>query len=171
MDFAVFPTRLGWMAVAGGSQGIAGVALPSDDVGMALDRLCAKLRLPPADMREVEPEAFDTLAERLTAYMLGRKVTFLDTLDMSGWTDFRSRVWHATRLIAYGQTRSYAWVAAAAGQPTAARAVGQAMHFNPVPILVPCHRVIGTNRTLTGFGGGLELKQRLIALESTLPST
>jgi methylated-DNA-[protein]-cysteine S-methyltransferase len=166
MDFAVFPTEFGWMAIAGAGDGITGVALPACDLNAALDRLCAKLRLPPADMREVESAVFGTLTDRLTAYMRGEAVEFQDPLDTSGWTDFRFRIWSATRLIPYGQTRSYSWVAAAAGQPTASRAAGQALHVNPVPILVPCHRVIGADRTLTGFGGGLALKERLIALES-----
>jgi methylated-DNA-[protein]-cysteine S-methyltransferase len=166
MDFTVFGTKLGWMAVAGAERGVTGVTLPADDVGSALDGLCMKLRIPPGSMREVEPAVFGTLVDRLTAFMRGEPVAFPDTLDTSGWTDFRTRVWSAARLIPYGQTRSYAWVAAAAGQPTAARAVGQAMHANPVPILVPCHRVIGSNQSLTGFGGGLALKQRLLALES-----
>jgi len=166
MDFAVFPTELGWMAIAGARSGITGVALPACDLSAALDRLCAKLRLPSAEMREVEPSHFGTLADRLAAYMRGDEVDLQDPIDTSGWTNFRFRIWNATRLIPYGETRSYAWVAAAAGQPTASRAAGQALHVNPVPILVPCHRVIGADRSLTGFGGGLALKERLIALES-----
>lgn len=159
------------MAVAGANRVIAGVALPAEDMGAAMDGLCVKLRLPPGSLHEVEPEVFGTIVERLTAYMRGEPVIFCDPLDTSGWTDFRSRVWNAARLIPYGQTRSYSWVAAAAGQPRASRAVGQAMHFNPVPILVPCHRVIGANKSLTGFGGGLALKQQLISLESTSLAT
>ncbi len=167
MDFTVFPTPLGWMAVAGNNSVVAGVTLPSEDVGPALERLCTKLRLSPDSLREVGPATFGTLAHRLTAYTRGEQVMFPDSLDTSGWTDFRTRVWNATRRIPYGQTRSYGWVAMTAGQPGAARAVGQALHFNPVPILVPCHRVIGADQSLTGFGGGLVLKQRLLSLESS----
>ncbi len=166
MDFTAFSTSLGWMAVAGDGHGVAGVALPTADIADALDRLCAKMRISPGSMREAETTAFGTLVDRLIAYMRGERVTFHDPIDTGGWTEFRTRVWNAARQIPYGETRSYSWVAIAAGQPSAARAVGQAMHANPVPILVPCHRVIGANKSLTGFGGGLALKQRLISLES-----
>jgi methylated-DNA-[protein]-cysteine S-methyltransferase len=166
MDYAVFSTRLGWMVVAGSAHGISGVTLPRGDLGAALDALCVKIRVSPFEMREVEPRTFGTLPDRLAAYMRGEQVVFADNLDRSGWTDFRSRVWEATRRIPYGETRSYAWVAATAGQPAACRAAGQALHNNPVPVLVPCHRVIGANGELTGFGSGLALKQQLLSMES-----
>jgi len=166
MNYAVFPTQLGWMVVAGSTNGISGVTLPRGDLGTALDTLCAKIRVSPFEMREVEPRTFGTLPDRLAAYMRGEQVAFADNLDRSGWTDFRSHVWDATRRIPYGETRSYAWVAATAGQPGACRAAGQALHNNPVPVLVPCHRVIGANGELTGFGSGLALKQRLLLMES-----
>jgi len=166
MDYAVLSTRLGWMVVAGSARGISGVTLPRGDLGAALDALCVKIRVSPSEMREVEPGSFDTLPDRLAAYMRGEQVVFADNLDRSCWTDFRSRVWEATRRIPYGETRSYAWVAATAGQPAACRAAGQALHNNPVPILVPCHRVIGAHGELTGFGSGLALKQQLLWMES-----
>ena len=171
MDYAVFSTRLGWMVVAGSPRGIAGVALPAYDLGATLDALCVKIRVSPAEMREVQPRAFGSLPDRLAAYMSGEKVDFTDRLDRSGWTDFRSRIWDATSRIPYGQTRSYSWVAATAGQPTACRAAGQALHHNPVPLLVPCHRVIGAGGELTGFGSALALKQQLLSMESGAHST
>jgi methylated-DNA-[protein]-cysteine S-methyltransferase len=75
-------------------------------------------------------------------------------------------VWEITRLIPYGETRSYAWVAEQIGQPRAVRAVGQALGKNPLPIIIPCHRVITSNGKLGGFGGGLEMKKRLLSLEA-----
>jgi methylated-DNA-[protein]-cysteine S-methyltransferase len=166
MDYVVFSTRLGWMVIAGSSDGIAGVALPTASPEAALDWLCEKMRVPPAKMREVGPAVFGTLPERLVSYMRGEIVDFPDAIDRSHWTDFRARVWDATRLIPYGQTRSYSWIAAAAGQPTACRAAGQALHNNPVPVLVPCHRVIGASGALTGFGSGLPLKGLLLEMEA-----
>ncbi|GAI87660.1 unnamed protein product, partial [marine sediment metagenome] len=74
--------------------------------------------------------------------------------------------WEETRLIPYGETRSYAWVAKQVGKPKAARAVGQAMGSNPLPIIIPCHRVITSNGKLGGFGGGLEMKRQLLSLEA-----
>jgi len=166
MDYAVFHTRLGWMTVAGTSSGIVGVTLPSSSVSDSLDRLCAKTRAHPPSLREVEPQTFGTLPDRLAAFMDGEILRFEDEIDRSRWTDFRSRIWDATRLIPYGETRSYAWVAAVAGQPRACRAAGQALHNNPVPVLVPCHRVIGADGGLTGFGERLELKQLLLSMEA-----
>jgi methylated-DNA-[protein]-cysteine S-methyltransferase len=85
-------------------------------------------------------------------------------LDLEG-TDFQLRVWHELLTIPYGETRSYAQIAEAIGRPKAVRAVGAANGSNPVAILVPCHRVIGSNGKLTGYGGGLPLKKRLLELE------
>jgi methylated-DNA-[protein]-cysteine S-methyltransferase len=166
MDYAVFPSQLGLMVVVGSIDGIAGVALPGRNSTTSLDELCRKVRIPTRELREVEPRDFGTLPDRLAAYVRGERVDFPDRLDRSNWTDFSSRVWEATRQIPYAETRSYSWVAATIGQPSACRAVGQALHNNPVPPLVPCHRVIGANGALTGFGGGLALKRRLIELES-----
>ncbi|MBN1152267.1 MAG: MGMT family protein [Dehalococcoidia bacterium] len=158
------------MAIAASPRGVAGVALPARSPDTAFERLCDKMLAPPSSLRQASPSAFGTLPDRLDAYMRGERVDFPDEIDRRGWTDFRSRVWDATRLIPYGQTRSYGWVAATAGQPAACRAAGQALHNNPVPILVPCHRVIGAGGALTGFGSGLELKRILLALESGDPA-
>ena len=86
-------------------------------------------------------------------------------LDLHG-TDFQIRVWRQLETIPYGESRTYAAVAQAIGAPQAVRAVGAANGANPVPIVVPCHRVIGSSGKLVGYGGGLELKRRLLELES-----
>ena len=166
MNYAVFPTALGWMLIAGSDDGISHVALPTHDVSASLEHLCLQAGIPLCELRQREPLSFGTLAERLTAYMCGDPVTFPDAVDRKRWTEFQCRVWDATRQIGYGESRSYGWVAAAVGQPQASRAVGQALHNNPVPVIVPCHRVIGKDGSLTGFGSGLEMKERLLALES-----
>ncbi|GAH65608.1 unnamed protein product, partial [marine sediment metagenome] len=90
---------------------------------------------------------------------------FPDRLDLSGATDFQRKVWETTRLIPYGETRSYAWVAEQIKQPRALRAVGQALGRNPLPIIVPCHRVVASNGKPGGFTGGIEVKKRLLHLE------
>lgn len=166
MNYAVFPTALGWMLVAGSHDGISRVLLPTHDVSASLEQLCLRTRMPLRELRQREPFFFGTLADRLTAYMCGHPVTFPDPVDRKRWTEFQCRVWDATRQIGYGETRSYGWVAAAVGQPHASRAVGQALHNNPVPVIVPCHRVIGKGGSLTGFGSGLEMKESLLSLES-----
>ena len=106
------------------------------------------------------------LVERLTRYFRGVPVEFPDELDLSEATPFQRRVWQAARLIPYGETRSYAWVAVQAGSPMAARATGQALEKNPLPVIVPCHRVIAADGSLGGFTGGLNLKRKLLAIES-----
>jgi methylated-DNA-[protein]-cysteine S-methyltransferase len=112
------------------------------------------------------PEAeLNGLANRLRRYGRGEPVSFPDTLDFEGVSPFRRAVWEATRHILPGQTCSYGELAAQVGRPGAARAVGQAMARNPWPIIVPCHRVVASDGGLGGYGGGLDMKKRLLALE------
>ena len=164
-QFTVFETVLGWMGLGRRCQHVGVVVLPQSSRSLAENRLRSNPWLE-ATNEEVEPDAFGSLAERLRRYMEGEHVPLDDPLDTSLWTGFRYRVWEATRLIPYGEVRSYGWVARSIGQEKASRAVGQALHNNPVPIIVPCHRVVGADGALVGFGGGCALKQRLIALEA-----
>src|SRR5579864_2161727 len=100
----------------------------------------------------------------LEEYFAGRRREFSFELDLRG-TDFQRRCWQALLSIPYGQTRTYADIARAVGQPRGFRAVGMANHDNPVAIVVPCHRVISSDRTLGGYGGGLPAKRWLLELE------
>jgi O-6-methylguanine DNA methyltransferase len=102
---------------------------------------------------------------QLRAYFAGELRDFDLTLDMQG-TGFQRRVWDELRNIPYGETRSYSFVANTIGAPKAVRAVGAANGRNPVPIVVPCHRVIGAAGSLVGYGGGLPLKRFLLDLEA-----
>ena len=102
--------------------------------------------------------------QQLEEYFAGRRRTFSVKLDPSG-TDFQNKVWKALRTILFGQTRSYGQIADQIGSRKAVRAVGAANGRNPIPIIVPCHRVIGADGTLTGFAGGLAIKAQLLALE------
>jgi methylated-DNA-[protein]-cysteine S-methyltransferase len=108
---------------------------------------------------------FERVRQQLEAYFAGDLQQFDLTLDPAG-TPFQRRVWEALRRIPYGQTRTYAEIAREIGSPTAFRAVGAANGANPIPVIIPCHRVIGSDGSLTGFGGGIETKKRLLALES-----
>jgi methylated-DNA-[protein]-cysteine S-methyltransferase len=103
--------------------------------------------------------------EQLRAYFAGELRDFDLSLDMQG-TEFQRRVWLELRNIPYGETRSYSFVANAIGAPKAVRAVGAANGRNPIPIVVPCHRVIGAGGALVGYGGGLPLKRFLLDLEA-----
>jgi methylated-DNA-[protein]-cysteine S-methyltransferase len=103
-------------------------------------------------------------ANELRAYFAGKLRIFHVPLDIEG-TDFQKSVWTQLGKIPYGETRSYAQIAKAIGRPKAVRAVGAANGSNPVAIVVPCHRVIGSSGKLTGYGGGLPLKKRLLEVE------
>jgi len=110
------------------------------------------------------PVMRETLAQ-LRAYFAGDLRVFDVPLEVVG-TDFQKRVWSALRTIPFGETRSYSQVAGQIGSPRAVRAVGAANGRNPIPIIVPCHRVIGASGSLVGFGGGLEWKRFLLGLEA-----
>ncbi len=105
------------------------------------------------------------LAPQLRAYLSGKPVRFRFRLAPDTGTAFQRKVWRILLKIPRGQTRSYAWVARQIGRPKAVRAVANACGANPVPILIPCHRVIASDGSLGGFGGGLVMKKKLLALE------
>ena len=111
-----------------------------------------------------DDDAFPDAVEQLGAYFAGERQEFDLELDLIG-TDFQRRVWAALLTIPYGETRSYGEIAEQINSPGAFRAVGLANGRNPIAIIVPCHRVIGANGSLTGYGGGLERKQVLLDLE------
>ncbi len=104
------------------------------------------------------------VVKQLDEYFAGKRKTFDIPLAMKG-TPFQLAVWNELTRIGYGDTISYAELAHRIGRPAAVRAVGAANGANPIPVIVPCHRVIGTNGSLTGYGGGIERKQWLLALE------
>lgn len=111
-----------------------------------------------------DDSAFQDAVDQLTAYFAGDLQEFDLDIEMAG-TEFQRKVWNALRTIPYGETRSYGEIAEQIGSPNAFRAVGLANGHNPIAVIVPCHRVIGANGSLTGFGGGLERKSALLELE------
>jgi len=117
-----------------------------------------------SDWQPAEREVFAEAVEQLAAYFAGDLTEFDLDLDMVG-TEFQRKVWAALRTIPYGETRSYGEIAEQIGSPAASRAVGMANGRNPIGIIVPCHRVIGSTGGLTGYGGGLDRKRQLLALE------
>ncbi len=116
------------------------------------------------------PERTAPYVHQLEEYFAGKRRRFDLPLDMRG-TDFQKRCWQALLKIPYGETRSYADIARAIGNPAAVRAVGLANGQNPIAIIVPCHRVIGSDGSLTGYGGGLATKRKLLELEGALSGT
>lgn len=116
------------------------------------------------DRRGRQGEPFQTAADQLDAYFAGRRTTFTISLAPQG-TAFQKQVWAALQEIPYGETESYGQLAERIGSPGAARAVGLANGKNPIGIVIPCHRVVGSNGSLTGYGGGLDRKKQLLDLE------
>ncbi len=130
--------------------------------------LLAKLaRLEP--VLRPDPKVVSRLQEQLEDYAAGRRRSFDIPIRLHG-SPFEQRVWQALQAIPFGETRSYGQLAATLGDPNLSRAVGRANGANPISILVPCHRVIGGNGSLTGYAGGLAMKERLLRLEGALRS-
>lgn len=119
----------------------------------------------PSDrMEETTPLLLKTI-KQLEEYFGGQRRKFDLPLNPQG-TEFQKKVWSALEEIPYGETRSYKEIAVRVGNPAACRAVGMANNRNPIAIIIPCHRVIGSNGDLTGYAGGLDIKRRLLAIES-----
>jgi methylated-DNA-[protein]-cysteine S-methyltransferase len=117
-----------------------------------------------------DAQAFPDAVDQLQAYFAGQRTAFDLQLELRG-SEFQRRVWDALLTIPYGETRSYGEIAEQIGAAGAARAVGLANGRNPIAIIVPCHRVIGTGGGLTGYGGGLDRKRALLELERRRTST
>ena len=149
MDFYQFSTHLGPMALAGEGEAITHLYLP----GHPTPRLVSH---PTPLLLEGE--------RQLLEYLGGRRKVFDLPLNPQG-TPFQCRVWQALEAIPWGETRTYRDIALAVDSPRGFRAVGMANHHNPIPIFIPCHRVVGADGSLTGYARGLELKKALLSLE------
>ncbi len=156
--YAHRPSPVGSLLLVGedGPDGFAltGLYLPDHRRGVAVQ----------ADWRE-DPGAFREVARQLDAYFAGDRRAFDLQLGLQGGSAFQHDVWEALRDIPVGTTVTYGELAARVGRPGAARAVGGAVARNPISIVVPCHRVVGSAGSLTGYAGGLAAKRRLLALE------
>ena len=154
------PSPWGSLRLLATGGGLCRVVLPGEE---GIDRWVA--RHLPGTVAIEGAAVLQQAVEQLQAYFAGTRRTFDLALDVRG-TPFQQAVWGQLQEIPYGETRSYAQIAAALGRPLASRAVGQANGANPLPIFVPCHRVVQSDGSLGGYGGGLALKQALLRLES-----
>ena len=153
-----YDSPLGHMLLAATDTGLAGVWFIGQRHG-------------PVDVEWREDASHPVLREavgQLAAYFAGERTAFDLPLDLHAGTAFQRSVWQALRTIPAGETSSYGGLAARLGRPTASRAVGAAVGRNPISIVVPCHRVLGTGGALTGYAGGLERKTALLRLEGVL---
>jgi len=154
MSYTRIESPVGKLLLAADGQGLRQVSFESS-------KRAASVR---PDWRE-DQASFSEVVRQLQAYFHGELKAFEIPLAPEG-TEFQLLVWNSLRRIPYGQTISYAQLAQNIGNPKAVRAVGLANGCNPIPIIIPCHRVIGSDGSLTGFGGGLPNKKKLLALES-----
>lgn len=168
MRHNVFWTKIGldgrdWTLIAT-DRGLCRVVFPHEDLAHWLPWL---ERAAPGAPAAEDRETFDRMGVTglLQAYFRGERVSFDEVpLDLIG-TEFQQAVWKALGQVPYGETRTYRDIAVAVGRPKAVRAVGAANGTNPVPVLLPCHRIVGADRKLTGYYGGLAMKRRLLELE------
>lgn len=128
-------------------------------VGVSAENFCSK-----GCFEQKETELIRTTYLQLEEYFAGKRTKFSLPIHLEG-TEFQKKVWEELRKIPYGETRSYGEIAQAVNSPNASRAVGGANHRNPILVIVPCHRVIGANGALVGFGAGLPMKEKLLNLE------
>ena len=157
------PSPLGAITLAATPYGLAGVWFDGQQ-----HRPPALVRTPAVWPVDGSHALLRLASQQLGEYFAGQRQHFDLPLDLSGGTDFQQAVWQALLRIAPGQTQSYGQVSQHIGRPTAVRAVGAAVGRNPVSIIVPCHRVLGTNGSLTGYAGGLPRKTHLLILEGAL---
>jgi methylated-DNA-[protein]-cysteine S-methyltransferase len=160
----VFRTPLGWMGVAESERGLAAIVLPQ----RSKKAVAARLGIYNASWRPSSSLGLRRARAQLVEYLDGTRTSFDLPLDLSGGTAFQRRVWKELQAIPYGQLWSYRGLAERVGGVQYARAVGGAVGANPLPIVVPCHRVVAQNATIGGFSCGLPAKRRLLTLEGSL---
>lgn len=159
MHFSSYSSPIGYMLLVASEKGLLSAEFDYD-----------RQRLAAARKNSEWIESDKALAEtrrQLDEYFAGKRTDFTVPLDLRG-TDFQLRCWNALIEIPYGKTCSYADLARKVGSPRGFRAVGMANHDNPIPIIVPCHRVITSDHKLGGYGGGLDVKEKLLELEGAV---
>ena len=157
LSYTFVPSPIGDLLIAGIDDSLHVLSFPSGSRAWR-----------PSDRWQRDDQALPDVRAQLAGYFAGEIKRF--GLDLAPWgTPFQLAVWDALRAIPHGETTTYAAIAQRIGRPTATRAVGAANGANPIPIIIPCHRVIGASGALTGFGGGLPVKQALLALERPDP--
>jgi O-6-methylguanine DNA methyltransferase len=154
-------TPFGPLIVVSSDKGVVRVALPDESGRDRMDEI--KREFPGSEFRE-DAQKNREAVHQLEEYFSGTRTSFDLPLDLQG-TDFQKKVWKAMLKVPYGRTRSYGEIARDIGSPKASRAVGGSCGKNNIAIVIPCHRIIGSSGSMTGFGGGIPLKEKLLNLE------
>jgi methylated-DNA-[protein]-cysteine S-methyltransferase len=158
----IFSTPWGWMGLSETQKGLDMIVLPKRSKQAVSAELAA------AVTPHRGSERLEAAKRQVLDYLNGRRDRFDLPLDLSKGTGFQRQVWRTLQRVPYGKLRSYRWVAARVGGPSYARAVGNAVGANPLPIVIPCHRIVAQDASLGGFSGGLPTKRKLLTLEGTL---
>jgi methylated-DNA-[protein]-cysteine S-methyltransferase len=164
--YTIISTRIGRVFVAATDKGICRIHFPSSK------KLLESVERSYSCELVEDSERFKDIVKQLRSYFSGNLNEFDCELDFVKGTDFQKKVWKTLLKIPYGEVRSYKWVAEQVGCPNGFRAVGGANHNNPIPIIVPCHRVIGSDGSMVGYGGpskdGQEMKRSLLRMEGAI---
>jgi methylated-DNA-[protein]-cysteine S-methyltransferase len=159
--YTTFKSPVGEILATRTEKGLNFIAFPKS----RWQRFLAALRKDKNVDLKRDEKKFSSVKKALKSYFSGKRVSFRERLDLTGATAFQKRVWRAMDKIPAGQTRSYGWLARQVGGESKARAAGTACGANPIPIILPCHRVIREDGSLGGYGGGLSLKRKLLKTE------
>ncbi|UJS21458.1 MAG: methylated-DNA--[protein]-cysteine S-methyltransferase [Candidatus Brocadia sp.] len=170
INFSSFSSPIGNVYVAKSAKGICRISFPHDseedflrpfirDITSRVEKTNGSIKIQRNDLF-LKPET-----DVLKKYFQGKTVSFDFPLDLDQGTPFQQKVWEKLREIPYGECRSYKWVAKEIGQPLATRAVGMANNKNPVPPVIPCHRIIGSDGSLVGYAFGISVKKQLLEME------
>lgn len=161
----IFRSPWGWMGVVESLKGIHTIVLPKRSKRAVESDLRERGNGP---WQQGDSLRLASIRSQLLDYLAGNREAFDVPLDLSYGTSFQRQVWRTLLRVPYGKLRSYQWIAARVGGPRHARAVGNAVGANPLPIVVPCHRIVAHDASLGGFSGGLSMKRKLLSLEGTL---
>ena len=173
MDQSVFSTPWGWMGLAITSRGVRMIVLPKTSRQAVENSFASQKHSStiPADFPTTDQLSSSLMTgaqAQISSYIAGRQRTLNIPIDVTGGSSFQRQVWRAIAAIPYGRVRSYKSVATRVGGSQFARAVGHALGANPVPLIIPCHRIVAHNGLLGGYSDGLSMKRRLLALEGSL---
>lgn len=161
----VFKSPWGWMGISESAKGIRSIVLPQRSKRAVECEIREQSNEP---LLQEQSPSLEAARRQLLDYLIGRRKSFDLPLDLTGGTTFQRQVWRTLQRVPYSKLRSYRWIAARVGGPQYARAVGNAVGANPLPIVIPCHRIVAHDASLGGFSGGLPMKRKLLGLEGTL---
>ncbi|TXK82688.1 methylated-DNA--[protein]-cysteine S-methyltransferase [Paenibacillus sp. N3.4] len=163
LSYTEITSPIGPLVLVASTQGLCSIAFGTFAQTQHKLRLWALRWYGEHELQE-QAKQLETISLQLEQYFKKERLRFEGEMDLQG-TEFQKRVWTALLSVPYGETVSYKHIAEAIGSPKAVRAVGGANNKNPIPVIIPCHRIIGANGDMVGYGGGLDIKERLLDLE------